>query len=66
MSVIRCRFCDWSRPAWWTNRAGKVRSAWDSLREHMGDEHPSELAAIEKRVRVEVKERHRLDSRGNR
>jgi len=40
---VKCRYCSWSRPVWWTARDGKKRNGFDALREHMSDAHKDEF-----------------------
>jgi hypothetical protein len=51
---VKCRWCDWSRPMYWTNRNGKARSGFDSLKQHVDDEHVAEALAIEERLDAEA------------
>ncbi len=50
--ILRCKFCAWTRPLFWTSKTGKKRSGWVALVTHMADEHLDELIEIRRRVRA--------------
>jgi len=41
---VKCRYCEWSRPVWWTTKEGKKRNGFDALSEHMPDFHAEEFS----------------------
>ena len=43
---IKCRWCNYSVPPFYTTKAGKKGSGWVRLRHHQEDEHPDERAEI--------------------
>lgn len=61
--IVKCRFCDWSRPAMYTTKGGRFKRGVDVLYSHVEDEHEDEFEAIVKQVRHEVKTKHRIARR---
>jgi hypothetical protein len=46
-TFVRCKHCEWSRPVWWRNGAGKARSGYKALRMHVSDDHPAEYDKLQ-------------------
>ena len=44
--MLKCRWCDWSRPAWRTNKNGSHRYNLDRLVDHVEDFHPDEFEKL--------------------
>lgn len=40
--VLKCRWCDYTVPAWYTQKNGRRRSGWGRLVEHVADHHAGE------------------------
>ena len=51
---MKCRFCDWSTPAFRTRADGTVKSGWGLLNNHMEMCHEDELEALQARVAAEM------------
>ena len=43
---IKCRFCDYSTPAFRVNKTGQRKSGYPLLRTHVEDKHPEEWERI--------------------
>lgn len=42
-SILRCRFCVWAHPVWWTTKSGKRVSGWARFADHLADIHPEKV-----------------------
>jgi hypothetical protein len=47
---IKCRFCDYSLPAYWKTKDGTLRNWSRRMQEHIMDCHPVELEEIRKNI----------------
>lgn len=55
---IKCHFCEWSRPVFWTTR-GKRYSGFEALRNHMLDEHTKQWDELQARLAADGFEKER-------
>lgn len=47
---VRCRFCDFTRPVWFTSPSGGRANGFNVLANHVEAEHPEEYAGIQRHL----------------